>query len=341
MSNTNNMLQLISHNVQPAVIDYNYAAVKAYVEKKAEEYKGLIVTDANLKQSKRDRDDLASARVSIDKFRKEKKKEMSVNITLMENQCKELISIIENVEKPLQAGIDVYDNEKRDKRRKQAEDFIQKEVNELQLRPEFASKLVVKDFYMNLSGTQKEVKEDIRKEGMLLKEAQDKLDNNIQMIKTAVNAVNATISTPFNEDEFIRMLDHYELQEIVNNINNRAEQVREAERRAKEAAELRAKKDAQRKEQEDARRVMQMTKAAQSIQNIGIKDSCVNQTASFGQNISAPNIPVPSFVGMPDPQKQVWLLSLNIRTSAEKLQLLNAFLKDNDIEYKKVNLIKE
>lgn len=112
MSNTNNMLQLISHNVQPAVIDYNYAAVKAYVEKKAEEYKGLIVTDANLKQSKQDRDDLASARVSIDKFRKEKKKEMSVNITLMENQCKELISIIENVEKPLQAGIDVYDNEK-------------------------------------------------------------------------------------------------------------------------------------------------------------------------------------------------------------------------------------
>lgn len=112
MSNTNSMLQLISHNVQPAVIDYNYAAVKAYVEKKAEEYKGLIVTDANLKQSKQDRDDLASARVSIDKFRKEKKKEMSVNITLMENQCKELISIIENVEKPLQAGIDVYDNEK-------------------------------------------------------------------------------------------------------------------------------------------------------------------------------------------------------------------------------------
>lgn len=40
MSNTNSMLQLISHNVQPAVIDYNYAAVKAYVEKKAEEYKG-------------------------------------------------------------------------------------------------------------------------------------------------------------------------------------------------------------------------------------------------------------------------------------------------------------
>lgn len=306
MSNTNSMLQLISHNVQPAVIDYNYAAVKAYVEKKAEEYKGLIVTDANLKQSKQDRDDLASARVSIDKFRKEKKKEMSVNITLMENQCKELISIIENVEKPLQAGIDVYDNEKRDKRRKQAEDFIQKE--------------------------------DIRKEGMLLKEAQDKLDNNIQMIKTAVNAVNATISTPFNEEEFIRMLDHYELQEIVNNINNRAEQVREAERRVKEAAELRAKEEAKKEGQEFVRMAFQ---AAQKIQEMGVDKPHIDQIPSVAQNISAPNIPIPGFAGMPDPQKQIWLLSLNIRTSAEKLQLLNAFLKDNDIEYKKVNLIKE
>ena len=120
MSNTNNMLQLISHNVQPAAIDYNYSAVKAYVEKKAEEYKGLIVTDDNLKQSKQDRDDLASARVSIDEFRKEKKKEMSVNITLMENQCKELISIIENVEKPLQCSMMLKEffKELREKRKK-------------------------------------------------------------------------------------------------------------------------------------------------------------------------------------------------------------------------------
>ena len=332
MSNTNNMLQLISHNVQPAAIDYNYSAVKAYVEKKAEEYKGLIVTDDNLKQSKQDRDDLASARVSIDEFRKEKKKEMSVNITLMENQCKELISIIENVEKPLQAGIDVYDNKKREKRRKQAEGFIQKEVDEMQLRPEFASKLVVKDFYMNLSGTQKEVKEDIHKEGMLLKEAQDKLDNNILTIKATVNAVNGTISAPFNVEEFIRMLDHYELQEIVNNINNRAEQVRE------EAAEQRAIKEAKREGQEFVRRAFQ---AAQNIQEMGVNKPHIDQIPSVAQNISAPNIPIPGFAGMPDPQKQIWLLSLNIRTSAEKLQLLNAFLKDNDIEYKKVNLIKE
>lgn len=338
MSNTNNMLQLISHNVQPAAIDYNYSAVKAYVEKKAEEYKGLIVTDDNLKQSKQDRDDLASARVSIDEFRKEKKKEMSVNITLMENQCKELISIIENVEKPLQAGIDVYDNKKREKRRKQAEGFIQKEVDEMQLRPEFASKLVVKDFYMNLSGTQKEVKEDIHKEGMLLKEAQDKLDNNILTIKATVNAVNGTISAPFNVEEFIRMLDHYELQEIVNNINNRAEQVREAERKAKEAAEQRAIKEAKREGQEFVRRAFQ---AAQNIQEMGVNKPHIDQIPSVAQNISAPNIPIPGFAGMPDPQKQIWLLSLNIRTSVEKLQLLNAFLKDNDIEYKKVNLIKE
>lgn len=151
-------LVLASSNVQPAIITYNYEVVKKCVELKAQQYAGIIVTDDNLKQAKQDRDNLASARVAIDKFRKAKKKEMSVNIDLMEKQCKELISIIEGVEKPLQAGIDVYDNEKREKRRQQALKFIQTTADSLGLRPEYASRLVVKDFYLNLTGTQKEVK---------------------------------------------------------------------------------------------------------------------------------------------------------------------------------------
>lgn len=178
MSDNNNLV-LVSNNVQPAVIDYNYEAVKKCVELKVQQYAGIIVTDDNLKQAKQDRDNLASARVAIDKFRKDKKKEMSVNIDLMEKQCKELISIIEGVEKPLQAGIDVYDNEKREKRRQQALKFIQTTTDSLGLRPEYASRLVVKDFYLNLTGTQKEVKEDINKEGFLLTTISPKTQSSI------------------------------------------------------------------------------------------------------------------------------------------------------------------
>ena len=107
-------------------------------ELKAQQYAGIIVTDDNLKQAKQDRANLASARVAIDEFRKAKKKEMSVNIDLMEKQCKELISIIEGVEKPLQAGIDVYDNEKREKRRQQALKFIQTTADSLGLRAKWS-----------------------------------------------------------------------------------------------------------------------------------------------------------------------------------------------------------
>lgn len=93
MSDNNNLV-LVSNNVQPAVIDYNYEAVKKCVELKAQQYAGIIVTDDNLKQAKQDRDNLASARVAIDKFRKAKKKEMSVNIDLMENSARSLFPLL-------------------------------------------------------------------------------------------------------------------------------------------------------------------------------------------------------------------------------------------------------
>ena len=220
---------------------YPYPTVKKCVELKAQQYAGIIVTDDNLKQAKQDRDNLASARVAIDKFRKAKKKEMSVNIDLMEKQYKELISIIEGVEKPLQAGIDVYDNEKREKRRQQALKFIQTTVDSLGLRSEYASRLVVKDFYLNLTGTQKEVKEDINKEGLALKAEQDKHDADIQTIRTVVDSVNNSLSTKLDVEEFINVLKFYSVSEVVDNINKRAEQLKEAEKRAREEAERKAK----------------------------------------------------------------------------------------------------
>lgn len=236
-------LVLASSNVQPAIITYNYEVVKKCVELKAQQYAGIIVTDDNLKQAKQDRANLASARVAIDEFRKAKKKEMSVNIDLMEKQCKELISIIEGVEKPLQAGIDVYDNEKREKRRQQALKFIQTTADSLGLRAEYASRLVVKDFYLNLTGTQKEVKEDINKEGLALKAEQDKHDADIQTIRTVVDSVNNSLSTKLDVEEFINVLKFYSVSEVVDNINKRAEQLKEAEKRAREEAERKAKEE--------------------------------------------------------------------------------------------------
>lgn len=344
--NDNNLV-LASNNVQPAVIDYNYEAVKKCVELKAQQYAGIIVTDDNLKQAKQDRDNLASARVAIDKFRKAKKKEMSVNIDLMEKQCKELISIIEGVEKPLQAGIDVYDNEKREKRRQQALKFIQTTADSLGLRPEYASKLAVKDFYLNLTGTQKEVKEDINKEGLALKGEQDKHDANIQTILTVVESVNNSLSTKLDAEEFINALKFYSVSEIVDNINNRADQLKEAENKAREEAERRAKEEETKRQQEAQNAFMKAATVAQTIQEMDFTTpqqtvSSVTANQMISGQIPEVQIPVPSFTKQEEEKKEeIWLLSVSIRGTSDQLKMLNKFLLDNNIEYRRMNCIKE
>lgn len=336
-------LVLASSNVQPAIITYNYEFVKKCVELKAQQYAGIIVTDDNLKQAKQDRNNLASARVAIDEFRKAKKKEMSVNIDLMEKQCKELISIIEGVEKPLQAGIDVYDNEKREKRRQQALKFIQTTADSLGLRPEYASRLVVKDFYLNLTGTQKEVKEDINKEGLALKTEQDKHDADIQTIHTVVESVNNSLSTKLDAKEFIDALKNYSVSVIVDYINKHADQLKEIEKRMREEAERRAKEEETRRQQEAQNAFMKAATAAQAIQEMPQQTvSSVTANQMISGQIPGVQIPVPSFTKQEEEKKEeIWLLSVSIRGTSDQLKMLNKFLLDNNIEYRRMNCIKE
>lgn len=340
--NDNNLI-LVSNSVQPAVIDYNYEAVKKCVELKAQQYSGIIVTDDNLKQAKQDRDNLASARVAIDKFRKAKKKEMSVNIDLMEKQCKELISIIECVEKPLQAGIDVYDNEKREKRRQQALNFIQTTTDSLGLRPEYASKLAVKDFYLNLTGTQKEVKEDINKEGLALKAEQDKHDADIQTILTVIESVNNSLSTKLDAEEFINALKIYSVSAIVDNINDRADQLKEAEKRAREEAEKKANEQAIAAAMAVQQFSVNMPPMPPHFAGQGPISPYMQATmAAAAAQTQQVRIPVPTFAKQEEKEKEeTWLLSVSIRGTSEQLKMLNKFLLDNNIEYRRINCVKE
>lgn len=340
--NDNNLI-LVSNSVQPAVIDYNYEAVKKCVELKAQQYSGIIVTDDNLKQAKQDRDNLASARVAIDKFRKAKKKEMSVNIDLMEKQCKELISIIECVEKPLQAGIDVYDNEKREKRRQQALNFIQTTTDSLGLRPEYASKLAVKDFYLNLTGTQKEVKEDINKEGLALKAEQDKHDADIQTILTVIESVNNSLSTKLDAGEFINALKIYSVSAIVDNINDRADQLKEAEKRAREEAEKKANEQAIAAAMAAQQFSVNMPPLPSHFAGQGPISPYMQATmAAAAAQTQQVRIPVSTFAKQEEKEKEeTWLLSVSIRGTSEQLKMLNKFLLDNNIEYRRINCVKE
>ena len=74
------------------VIQINFEELKGHLTNLLNDYKGLVVTEGNLQTCKAKQKELASTRIKIDNYRKEKKKELSKPITFFEAQCKDLIS---------------------------------------------------------------------------------------------------------------------------------------------------------------------------------------------------------------------------------------------------------
>lgn len=320
------MLELKVQEIKLPKIVVNFEEMEKYVLEKRKEYAGLIVTEDNLKSVKKDRLELASARKAFDDFRKEKKKEMSVPIVAMETQCKKLIGLIEEVEAPLEKSIKKFDDEAREKRRKKALECIAKEAGELALRPEYASRLQVKDFYLNLSGTQKEVKEDVHKDALALKSEQDAYDMDLASIKGAVSSVNESLLVKLNEEEFCQMLTSMPAKKVIQKINSRAQELKLAEEAAKEQA-VKAQQEAV-----EAYRKIQMDipPVLGGKRNIAPAENS-NVTAPAAQDVSAQP--------QTDPNEEIWLISLNIKASRAKLKALNQYMKEMEISYSLINQV--
>lgn len=212
------------------VIQVNFEDMKEALSDTMENYKGIIVTEDGLSACKAEQKQLASIRTKIDNYRKEKKKEMSKPITEFENQCKELITLVEKAEKPIKEGIKVFDDKKREEKKQKALDFIKESVETHRLNEKYASKLIVLDKYMNLSASVKSVKEDIEQRAFYLDEEQAKEEETIQIIKTTIENENKTIKTQIKFEDFKNLIESgYPIPKIIERINQMAEKIRLAE----------------------------------------------------------------------------------------------------------------
>lgn len=224
----------IQVNKQLPVITINFEEVKANLIANTEKYKGLVVTEDSLKDCKATQKDLAGLRNKIDSYRKDIKKEMEKPIKDFEGQCKELISLIEEVEKPIKLGIAEFDNKKREQKRLKAEEVIANTVITLGLEKKYADQLTVLDKYLNLSASAKSVVEDIEQRAAALKQQQNSDKAKAEMLKatieTTLEAVNKTIKTPLEYKDFEKYIEFgWDIARIVREINDKADLIRKAE----------------------------------------------------------------------------------------------------------------
>lgn len=198
-------------NKQLPIVTGNFEEVKLSLKTEMEKYKGIVVTEDNLKDCKATQKDIAGLRNKIEGYRKSIKKEMQEPIKEFESKCKELVGLIEEVENPIKDGILIYDNKRREERKAKALEFINAAVIEHRLEDKYAKELTVLDKYMNLSGSIKAIKEDIEARAINLKGKQEAENARLNILKTSIKStcdlLNKDIKTPLKEEDFYKYID--------------------------------------------------------------------------------------------------------------------------------------
>ena len=218
-------------NKQLPIIKANFDEVKESLNQSLEKYKGIIVTEETLQDCKKTQHDLSKVKNGIETFRKSVKRDMEVPIKEFEAKCKELVSLIGEVEQPIKDGITVFDNKRREEKKIKALEFIKDAVIKHGLDEKYAMRLTVIDKYLNLSASGKSVKEDIEQRALMLLQEQDRELGVIQVINGTIKAVNEGINTKLKIDDFKTLIEmNTPVAKIIEEIHKRAERIKEAEK---------------------------------------------------------------------------------------------------------------
>ncbi|MDP4147108.1 MAG: DUF1351 domain-containing protein [Bacillota bacterium] len=218
-------------NKQLPIISMNYEDLKASVSETMEKFKHIVVTEDNLRDSKDTLRTLSKMRNEIDRHRKDVKQELLAPITSFEMKCKVLMDLIKEAEDPIKSGIKVFDDKKKEEKRQVALKLISEVVESLGLEEKYAKRLNCLDNYMNLTAKPSAVKKDIEQRAFLLLQEQTKEQELLEIIKDAIENANETINTTLKLDDFGNLISmNIPTSKIIQEINKRAELIREAEK---------------------------------------------------------------------------------------------------------------
>lgn len=242
----------LTGNVYPAQFQVNFHELEKILDEKLEEYKDRAVTADSLSADKQDSKNLASLRIRIDKFRKQAKAKAEKPIKEFEESCKALVAKVDAVKRPLDEQIELFNDQIRLDKEKFARDTAVELVSVFGLNDKYAGQIIIRDSYLNLSQTQKFVRDDLTAQVQKLKMRQDSENNLIASAQSLIDALNVNIIQKMCLNDFEKEIEEsldpesavpngYLLQQI----NNRAIKIADAEKEAARRAEEKAKADAE------------------------------------------------------------------------------------------------
>lgn len=215
------------------VISANFDEVKESLNQNLEKYKGIIVTEETLQDCKKTQQDLGKVEKGIEDFRKSVKKDMEAPIKEFEAKCKELTALIGEVKKPIKDGIVIYDNKRKEEKKKQAEEIINECIVSMELSKKYSIQLTVLDKYTNLSASKKSIVEDVQARGQALKHQQDSEEKEIENTKASIDAfvdsINEDINSKLKANDYYKYVAGGNITRIMEIIKREHDKVKLAE----------------------------------------------------------------------------------------------------------------
>ena len=210
---------------------FNEVEIANYIDGVLEKYEGLVFTDETVKDCKTTVAELNKMAKGIDKFRLDRKKEMSEPITEFEKKCKMLVAKIEDVVEPLKMQADNFEIKRREEKRQEVMGYIDEVLEIIKLEAKWADQLVLKEEWLNATQTKSKVKKAITEDAeKLLADQKSYYDKKeVVITKCELYSMRLELQVKLVPDSFFYMLDNYDGPQIDERILQIAEKQKAAE----------------------------------------------------------------------------------------------------------------
>lgn len=230
---------------------WNFADIKAALSSKLTQYTGLVVTDENLKVMEKTQKEIASLRTQVGKFKLQVKKDLEKPYLQFEVQIKELLNLVESVEKPIKDQLELYENKRRDQKSIMVQAIINEVSQQLGLEEKYSSQIAIADKHLNRTTTKKEIVEDVQMRAAWFLDIQSQerqaalfKEQKAEMAKLLCQSLSVGLATPVKYEEIQSRIEALnDILQVKSCIENEVARRKEREDRAAQQAIERAERE--------------------------------------------------------------------------------------------------
>ena len=233
-------------------IEWDSDAAKSAITAVVAPYRGLVVTDDNVKDMEKAQKELASMRRKIEDFRKDTKKKAEAPIKKFDQEVKGILKVIAGEEDPLKEQLDKYELQRiNDVRKSIMEEAKQVAIHE-SLRDEYMFEFVIDPAWTNRTAKKAAVTQGIVAKVMDLKRTQDMdderkrmdalRDKQVEMFCENYSAI-YSLNTPITPQQVAYKVSGAVLTDIPGIIEDTARQQADVERNMMQTMAVAAEKD--------------------------------------------------------------------------------------------------